>query len=149
MLPQSLFPGGAMTSQVMACGARASHTARMKWTGPFTSAVLVVTALVHLLPAIGVLGAERLVSLYGMTLADGPLLVLMRHRALLFGVLGAFMLHAAWSAPLQSWALAAGIVSTLGFIVLAWGAEGPLGTVMWIDVGLLVALVIAALVHRW
>lgn len=133
-----------MTSQVMACRARASHTARMKWTGPFVAAVLVVTALFHLLPAIGVLGAERLAALYGVTLADGPLLVLMRHRALLFGVLGAFMLHAAWSAPLQSWALAAGIASTLGFVVLAWGQTGPLRVIWWIDLGLLVGLCLAA-----
>ena len=124
---------------------------RMKLLGPFVTAVLLAAAVFHLLPAVGVLGAQRLSALYGVTIPGDALLVLMRHRALLFALLGAFMLHAAWSPALQGWALVLGLASTGGFVLLAWNEAwlpAPLRLVMWIDVALFVALAIAAAV-RW
>src|SRR5687767_10616993 len=137
-----------MTSQVMVRGARTAHTARMKLLGPYVTAALLAAAVFHLLPAVGVLGAQRLSSLYGVTIPGDALLVLMRHRALLFALLGAFMLHAAWSPALQAWALVLGLVSTGGFVLLAWNEAwlpAPLRLVMWIDVALFVALAAALL----
>ena len=112
---------------------------------PFVTGTLLVAGLFHVLPVAGVLGAERLASLYGVAVGDPALLLLMRHRAVLFGVLGAFMLHAAWSPPLQGWALAAGLVSTASFVALAMAAPltPALRTVMWIDVALFAALLAA------
>jgi hypothetical protein len=107
---------------------------------------LLLAALFHLLPAVGVLGAERLASLYGVAIADPALLVLMRHRALLFGVVGAFMLHAAWAPALQPWAIAAGLASTVGFVALAAGMPA-LRMIVWIDAGLIVALAVAAVLR--
>jgi hypothetical protein len=124
---------------------------RMKILAVFISATLVVAGIVHLLPALGVLGAERLASLYGIVVSDNAMLLLLRHRALLFGVLGLFMLHAAWSPPLQWWALAAGLVSTSSFVLLAWTSgplTPPLHMVLKIDIALAAALA-AALVLRW
>ena len=122
----------------------------MRLANHFITAVLLAAAVFHLLPAMGLLGAGRLAALYGVSIPGDDLLLLMRHRALLFGILGAFMLHAAWSPPLQPWALFAGLLSTAGFVSLAWGAAWltpPLRTVMWIDV-LLVAALGAGLVVR-
>lgn len=121
----------------------------MRLASPLITAALTVAGIVHLLPAAGLLGAERLAALYGVAIPGDDLLLLMRHRAMLFGVLGAFMLHAAWSPALQAWALAAGLASTLGFVVLAWGSPWltpALRTVMWIDVGLGVALAVGLVV---
>lgn len=118
----------------------------MTLLAPFVSVVLFATGVVHLLPAVGLLGAQRLASLYGIEVPGDALLVLMRHRALLFGLLGAFMLHAAWTPALQAWALAMGLASTGVFVLLAWN-EGwlpaELRVVMWIDVGLFAALLAA------
>jgi hypothetical protein len=112
--------------------------------------VLIAAGLVHLLPAVGALGAQRLNALYGVAIADPSLLLLMRHRAVLFGLVGALMLHAAIAPPLQVWALGAGLLSTLSFVVLAVQADAlapPLRTVMWIDIALAVALVLALLLR--
>ena len=118
----------------------------MKITPLVVTVVLLAAGLVHLLPAVGVLGPQRLGALYGVAIADPSLLLLMRHRALLFGVLGVLMLAAAASPPLQPWMLGAGLASTASFVVLAAGADplgAPLRTVMWIDVVLSAALAVA------
>ncbi len=112
--------------------------------------MLLVAALVHLLPLTGVLGATRLAALYGVAIGEPALLVLMRHRAVLFGVLGAFMLHAAWSPPLQPWALGAALASTASFVAIALGSaplSPALRTVMWIDVVLVVLLLVALMLR--
>jgi len=140
----------------------------MRLAGYFVNAALLIAAVFHLLPLAGVLGAERLAALYGVRIADPALLLLMRHRALLFGVLGLLMLCAAFvdgmprtervSAPtpsglnaslLQAGALVAALVSTGGFVLLAWNVsfDAPLQRVMRIDMALF-ALLACALAAR-
>ena len=84
------------------------------------TAMLLVVALIHLLPLVGVLGGPRLAALYGITLDDPNLMVLMRHRAVLFGLLGGFLAFAAWRPRLQPMALVAGFISVFSFLALAW-----------------------------
>ncbi len=83
------------------------------------AAALLLAGLINALPMIGVLGAERLQALYGMAFDDPALRVLMRHRAVLFGLLGGGMVAAAfvphWRIPMAL----AGLVSMLAFIALA------------------------------
>lgn len=106
---------------------------------------LCVAALVHLLPLIGVLGGERLQSLYGVAIEGPDLQILMRHRAVLFGLLGTYLLAAAFIPVLQPTALGAGLVSVLSFLALAWTTEGynaSIARVVAVDVVALVALLI-------
>ena len=106
---------------------------------------LCVAALVHLLPLIGVLGGERLQSLYGVAIEGPDLQILMRHRAVLFGLLGTYLLAAAFIPILQPTALGAGLVSVLSFLALAWTTEGynaSIARVVAVDVVALVALLI-------
>jgi hypothetical protein len=67
----------------------------------------------------GVLSAHRLQILYGIVIEDPNLEILMRHRAVLFGLLGAFLIAAAFIPSLQLAALAAGFVSVVSFLYLA------------------------------
>lgn len=106
---------------------------------------LCVAAVVHLLPLIGVLGGERLQSLYGVAIEGPDLQILMRHRAVLFGLLGTYLLAAAFIPILQPTALGAGLVSVLSFLALAWTTEGynaSIARVVAVDVVALVALLI-------
>ncbi len=79
-----------------------------------------ITALVHLLPVAGLLGRLSLERAYGVALGQGQdLVVLMQHRALLFGLISAACFIAVQSPP---WRLPAGIaalVSILGFALIA------------------------------
>nr|WP_298165166.1 phosphopantetheine adenylyltransferase [uncultured Pseudomonas sp.] len=114
------------------------------------SGLLIIAGIIHLLPLSGVLGAERLAALYGLSFEDPNLLLLMRSRALLFGLLGAFMLYAAWRPTLQPLALFGGLVSVLGFLLLAWSGPGyndALRRVVIADWVALVCLALAALLY--
>lgn len=82
------------------------------------SAMLVIVAIIHLLPLSGLLGAEKLNALYGTSIGDPDLEILMRHRAVLFGLLGVFILVAAFRPEFQVMALVAGFVSVLSFLWL-------------------------------
>lgn len=88
------------------------------------SAMLVVVAIIHLLPLSGVLGSERLAALYGLSVDEPNLAILMRHRAVLFGLLGSFFLFAAFRPQFQILAFIAGFVSVISFLWLAWSVGG-------------------------
>ena len=60
--------------------------------------LLLVVGIIHLMPLLGVLGGDRLNSLYGLSLDEPNLQILMRHRAVLFGLLGALLVAAASTA---------------------------------------------------
>lgn len=82
--------------------------------------LLLIIAVIHLLPLSGFFGADRLVALYGVDLADPNLEILMRHRAVLFGILGAFFVYAAIKPSLQPIAFVAAFVSILSFFYIAF-----------------------------
>ena len=114
------------------------------------SAMLVVVAVIHLLPLAGVLGGERLASLYGQDFNEPNLAILMRHRAVLFGLLGAFMLFAAFRPAWQDAAFVAGFVSVLSFLGLAWSVGGynsHVSRVFSADLVALICLVIGLAAH--
>ena len=83
------------------------------------SVTLIIAGIIHLLPLSGVLGADRLSALYGTTLSDPNLVILMRHRAVLFGILGLFFVFAAFSPTFQPLAFLAGFISVISFLWLA------------------------------
>jgi len=118
----------------------------------FVSAMLVVAGIIHLLPLSGVLGSGQLGLLYGVALGEPNLVLLLRHRAVLFGLLGAFLLLAAFMPALQPLAFAAAFVSVLSFLWLAWPIDSFNAQVRRVFVADAVALVclvlgVAALAH--
>jgi hypothetical protein len=82
-------------------------------------AVLVLVAIIHALPVVGVLGSGKLSQLYGVDVTDPSLELLLRHRAILFGLLSAFLVVATFRPELHWFALVAGLVSVASFLILA------------------------------
>jgi hypothetical protein len=110
----------------------------MKWLVP---AMLALVALIHLAPLAGVLGVARMEAAYGVEIAGPDLAVLMRHRAVLFGLLGGFMLVAIFVRALQPWALGMALLAAGAFVLLAWatpGHNGNLAKVAMVDVAAVV-----------
>ena len=82
--------------------------------------LLLVVAVIHLLPISGFFGSERLSALYGVDITNSNLQILMRHRAVLFGILGAFFAYAAFNPNLQVIAFIAALVSLTSFFFLSF-----------------------------
>ncbi|MEQ1515653.1 MAG: hypothetical protein ABL931_04085 [Usitatibacteraceae bacterium] len=102
--------------------------------------MLLVAGAVHFLPVAGVLGAEQLQKIYGVPFDDANLEILMRHRAALFGLLGLFMVYAAFRPTLQVLALAAGLVSVTSFLWIATTVSGYNAAIRRVFMADLVAL---------
>ena len=119
------------------------------------TALLIVVGIIHLLPLGGVLGAERLSALYGLSFQEPNLSILMRHRAILFGILGVFFIYAAFQATLQPLAFIAGFISVVSFLGIAWSVSGYNEAIRKIILAdllavacLLTAVILYFIVHR-
>ncbi len=66
-------------------------------------------------------------NLYLIDVQDNDLLILLKHRAVLFGLLGGFIIYSAFKPDLQWLAVIVGFVSMLSFIVIAF-LVGDYGT---------------------
>jgi hypothetical protein len=86
--------------------------------------MLLAVGIIHILPLSGVLSAARLFDLYGITFDDPNVEILMRHRAVLFGLLGIFLISSAFLPNLQLAALITGFVSVVSFLYLAYSVGG-------------------------
>lgn len=112
--------------------------------------LLLLVGVINFVPVIGVLSTERLSSLYGIATLDGDLLLLMRHRALLLGIVGGFIICAAFKRHLQPAAIILGLVSMLGFVVLLFlaGDYGDnLYRVALVDIGAAGALLVVVILR--
>ncbi|HEY1012614.1 MAG TPA: hypothetical protein VGE07_07915 [Herpetosiphonaceae bacterium] len=110
---------------------------------------LVLAGLINAYPLIGAFSAGRIEALYGLGGAGPDTLILLRHRAVLFGLLGGLMLYGAWRREFEGIAIAAGLISMLAFIWLAWQSAAPALRVVVIADAIGSALLVAAAVLRW
>ncbi len=111
---------------------------------------LLVVAIIHALPLIGVLSAAKVAALYGITVQDPNLEILLRHRAVLFGLLAAFLAYAAFHRSLHGLALVAAWVSVAAFLALAVSVGGynhALSVVVKADILAAFALVLGPIMH--
>ncbi len=81
--------------------------------------LIAAAGIINFLPAIGLSSRAKLERLYGIQIENNNSEILMRHRAVMFGMIGGFMIYAALNGALQFWAVGAGMLSMTSFIVLA------------------------------
>ena len=119
-----------------------------KWV----TVIYVLVGFVNLAPVSGVLSAGRLEALYGVPLSDPNLMILLRHRAVLFGIVGVLLVTSAFRPHLRTIAFPAALVSMLSFVAVAYlvgNFNAELNRILWIDVVASVLLVGAGGISRW
>lgn len=97
---------------------------------------LIVVGLINFVPVFAGLSAHKIESAYSITLANPDMAILMRHRALLFGILGGFILYAAFVPQFQVAAMLMAGVSMLGYAYLTFTTDvynEALGKVLMFD----------------
>ena len=113
------------------------------------ASLFVVAGLINFAPISGVF-ADQLNKLYLVGDISTDVELLMRHRAILFGIVGAIILAAAFLPGLRLAATIAGLVSMLSFIALVFAGENSnpnLIQIAWIDVGATLALLLGFTLH--
>ena len=114
--------------------------------------ILILVGLINFYPIIGVFSNETVSNLYQINVTNNDILVLLRHRAVLFGLLGVFIIYSAFKTELQRWAIVVGLVSMLSFILIAH-LVGDYGVgsskIIIADIIASAGLVIAAGVRLW
>jgi hypothetical protein len=85
---------------------------------------LIVAGLIHFLPVAGVISGDRLTSMYALPFEERNLQILMRHRAVMLGLLGAFVLYSAFRPVIRAPAIFLGAVSLASLVSLAWSTGG-------------------------
>ena len=114
------------------------------------AALLIVPGLINFAPILGALSNEHLAKLYLVDNLNPDVALLLRHRALLFGIVGAFIIYSAFQPHLRPYATIAGLVSMVSFVILVFAlntSNPSLIKVAWIDVGAIIILVVGSLLH--
>jgi hypothetical protein len=120
------------------------------WTEWIIRIAFAVAGVVHLLPLAGLLGRPLLERAYGISLGEGQdVVILMQHRAMLFGLLACACLAAVGVA---SWRVPVGLAvltSMLGFVWIAAGQThgDAIAKVMWVDIGASLLLAMGLVLH--
>jgi len=112
------------------------------------SILLIIVGIIHLMPIAGVMGSAKLTALYGLNFEEPNLQILMRHRAVLFGILGVVIVFSAFRQSFQPLALVIGVSSTVSFALLAWKVGGynqAIQRVVWADLAAIVCIALAAI----
>jgi len=114
--------------------------------------LMLVVAAIHLVPISGFFGTDRLSALYGIEVDSPDLEILMRHRAVLFGILGAFFAYAAFVPALQPIAFVAAAASLASFFYLAVAVgdySRPIRKIVFGDVVAVICLATAILLYAF
>jgi len=112
------------------------------------SVLLLIVGIINFLPVLGVVSADRLAQAYGIDLFGNDLVILLRHRAILFGVLGGFIIYSVFVPIYQAPAMAA--VAMVAYVVLMHSVGNynqELYRVMLVDYVGIACLVGAALIR--
>lgn len=80
--------------------------------------LIVLAGIINFLPVIGAVSVAQIEGLYGVDASDPTLGILLRHRAVLFGLIGGFMIVAAFCRRLHLTAIIGGLISMLSFLWL-------------------------------
>lgn len=111
---------------------------------------LLLAGAINTLPALLVFIPQKISTSYGINVPDANYELILRHRAVLFGIVGGLMIFSALTKKYYEVATLAGFVSMLSFVFLYFmigGVNEPLRKVMIVDVVASIILLIGTVVY--
>ena len=105
-----------------------------------------LAGIVNLLPALLVFMPQNISKSYGVAVPDGNYELLLRHRGVMFGVVGGLILYSAFTKRYYEVSTLAGLVSMVSFVGLYYLVDKPINAelkrVMQIDVFAIIILMV-------
>ena len=112
---------------------------------------LFISGLINLLPVAIAFLPEKIASSYGVTVSSNSMELLLRHRAVLFGIVSLILIHAAITKSNYILATIIGLISMLSFVLLynhIGEINKELKTIMVIDLIASLCLITVLIFHR-
>ena len=112
--------------------------------------LLFLVGVINFLPIIGILSLDKINQAYGLSVTDNNIEILLRHRALLFGLIGGFIIYSVFNPQYQTAAIILAAISILGYLFFSWsvgGANSALMKIAQIDIVGIVLLIIAGVIR--
>ncbi len=114
---------------------------------------LFIAGLINFFPSLLAFLPSKIATSYGIKIPDANYELLLRHRAVMFGIVGGIMIYSAISQKHYSLAVVIGLISMVSFIVLLKlvnGAVNPeLMKVMKVDVIGIIILLIGLVLYKF
>jgi len=111
--------------------------------------LLFLVGVINFLPIVGTLSLDKINQTYGLSVGDNSLAILLRHRALLFGLIGGFIIYSVFNPQFQIAAMILAAISMLGYLYFFYsiGNSNPaLLKIAQIDIVGIILLTIAVLI---
>jgi len=113
--------------------------------------LFVIVGLINFTPLMGILSDDMLASLYAIEITSPDMSLLLRHRAALFGIVGGYILIAAFRPnhrPVATIMAFASMLSFLALYLLISPENNKLIGVFRIDVFAMILLIVAVVLDR-
>ena len=111
--------------------------------------LLFLVGVINFLPIVGILSLDKINQAYGLSVDDNSLAILLRHRALLFGLIGGFVIYSVFKPQYQIASIVLAAISMLGYLYFFWfiGDSNPvLLKIAQADIVGIVLLIVALLI---
>ena len=86
--------------------------------------LLFLVGVINFLPIVGILSLDKINQAYGLSIDDNNLAILLRHRALLFGLIGGFVIYSVFKPQYQIASIVLVAISMLGYLYFFWSIGG-------------------------
>lgn len=114
---------------------------------------LFIAGLINFVPFFVVFFPEKMTSSYGINIPNADFELLLRHRAVLFGIIGGLLLYSALTRKYYDLATLIGLISMVSFLLLFFRIDGKINdsltTVMKIDVFAIIQLLIGFMLYKF
>lgn len=119
-------------------------------TSWIVTGLVVLVGVLNLTPAIVFFAPERSLALYAIELDEPNLSIVMRHRAVMLGLLGLALIYGALKKEFLVPAIVAALIGKAAFLFLVYtstGANAEIGRVALFDFGAIAVLLTALGLH--
>lgn len=117
----------------------------------FFRVTIFIAGIINLIPSFSAFFPEKFSKLYGVDISDINYELLLRHRAVLFGIIGGLMIYSAISKKLYLVSSIAGLVSMISFITLYFllfeGLNNEFDNIILLDVAATLILIAGLIVY--
>ena len=112
---------------------------------------LLIAGIVNILPALLVFFPAKIANSYGIAIPDSNYELLLRHRAVLFFIVGGLLVYSSITQKAYAISTVVGLISMLSFVLLYYligkNTNAQLKKVMFIDVAAIIVLFVGAVLY--